>query len=230
MLQIIIRATYLENAFSVGYSLRSILCGRRSHYPPDPKNALCNQLYVSDGDERIDLFRIVGQDFERSNSAVTYYNCEHVLATLMNDVLFQYHQIGGLGTYTTAIINYILGKQSIARWALGTCSFEHQFEYSFENENLLSALFAVPQCFPVDYLWQWDTTVYPWTLSLVTPSSTLKSEIRYGKNMTEIRKTTDSTGLANRIYALGYGEGVNQLTIKSVNSNVPYVQDVANCG
>ena len=224
------RTAYLENAFNIGYTLEVNSLWTASFALPakDPKNALCNQLnYVEifDGEERIDLFRIVGQDFERSNSAVTYYNCEHVLATLMNDVLFQYHQIGGLGTYTTAIINYILGKQSTTRWVLGTCSFAHQFEYNFENENLLSALFAVPQCFPVDYLWQWNTTVYPWTLSLVTPVSTLKSEIRYGKNMTEIKKTTDSTGLANRIYALGYGEGVNQLTISSVNSGVPYVQD-----
>ena len=43
--------------------------------------------------------------------------------------------------------------------------------------------------------------------------------------MTEIRKSRDDTGLANRIYALGYGEGVNQLTISSVNNGRPYVED-----
>ena len=43
--------------------------------------------------------------------------------------------------------------------------------------------------------------------------------------MTNIKKTLDATGLANRIYALGYGEGVNQLTIAGVNGGLPYVED-----
>ena len=43
--------------------------------------------------------------------------------------------------------------------------------------------------------------------------------------MTSIVKTVDASSIANRIYALGYGEGVNQLTIASVNNGVPYVED-----
>lgn len=35
----------------------------------------------------------------------------------------------------------------------------------------------------------------------------------------------DASGIANRIYALGYGEGVNQLTIAGVNGGKPYVED-----
>lgn len=93
------------------------------------------------------------------------------------------------------------------------------------KSTLLAALFAVPECFDSEYLWEWDTTGYPWTLSLIAPSEKLKSEIRYAKNMTNIIKTLDASGLANRIYALGYGEGVNQLTIAGVNGGLPYVED-----
>ena len=91
--------------------------------------------------------------------------------------------------------------------------------------GVLAALFSVPQCFDSEYIWTWDTTGYPWALSLTAPADELKSEIRYQKNMTGIHKTKDATGLANRIYALGYGEGVNQLTIASVNGGKPYVED-----
>jgi hypothetical protein len=66
---------------------------------------------------------------------------------------------------------------------------------------------------------------YPWTISLVTPSDAMKSEVRYAKNMTSMKKTVDASGIANRIYALGYGEGVNQLTIAGVNGGKPYVED-----
>lgn len=224
------RLAYLDNAMSVGYSLETNSLWTATFTMPadDPKTEYCtplNYVEIFDGDERIDLFRIIGEDLERSDGATRFYNCEHVLATLLNDVLFQYHQCGGTGVRTAEVLNYILNRQTTRNWVLGSCDFERFFEYNWENSTLLAALFAVPECFDSDYLWTWDTTGYPWSLSLVAPSDRLKSEIRYAKNMTEIRKSRDDTGLANRIYALGYGEGVNQLTISSVNNGLPYVED-----
>ena len=224
------RLAYLDNAMSVGYTLETNSLWTATFTMPadDPKTEYCtplNYVEIFDGDERIDLFRIIGEDLERSDGATRFYNCEHVLATLLNDVLFRYHQCGGTGVRTAEVLNYILNRQTTRNWVLGSCDFERFFEYNWENSTLLAALFAVPECFDSDYLWTWDTTGYPWSLSLVAPSDRLKSEIRYAKNMTEIRKSRDDTGLANRIYALGYGEGVNQLTISSVNNGLPYVED-----
>ena len=224
------RLAYLDNAISVGYTLEANSLWTATFTMPadDKKNQYCeplNYVEIFDGDERIDLFRIIGEDLERGDGATRFYNCEHVLATLLNDVLFQYHQCGGTGIRTAAVLNYILSRQTVKNWVLGSCGFARQFEYNWENSTLLSALFAVPECFDSDYLWEWDTTGYPWTLSLIAPSEKLKSEIRYAKNMTNIKKTLDATGIANRIYALGYGEGVNQLTIAGVNGGLPYVED-----
>lgn len=224
------RLAYLENAKSVGYLLETNSLWTASFELPatDTKNQYCKQFnYVEifDGDERIDLFRIIEEDLSRSDGSRRVYNCEHVLATLLNDVMFQYHQYGGTGLYTSDAIKYVLSHQSTTRWVLKTCSFKRGFEYNWENSNLLAAIFAIPECFDSEYLWQWNTTVYPWELSLVSPSSDLRGEIRYEKNMTEIHKNVDSSNLANRVYALGYGEGVNQLTIKAVNNGVPYVED-----
>lgn len=212
------RLAYLDNALAVGYGLETNSLWTATFTLPadDPKNAYCtplNFVEIFDGDERIDLFRIIGEDMERSNGATRYYDCEHVLATLLSDVLFQYHQCGGSGVKTADVLNYILARQTRQNWKLGDCDFKRYFEYNWENSTLLAALFAVPECFDGEYLWSWDTTVYPWTLSLTVPTETLKSEIRYAKNMTNIKKTTDATSIANRVYALGYGEGVNQLTI-----------------
>ena len=224
------RIAYLDNALAVGYALETNSLWSATFTLPadDKKNAYCaplNFVEIFDGDERIDLFRIIGEDLERSDGATRYYNCEHVLATLISDVLFQYHQCGGSGVKTADVLNYILARQTRQNWKLGDCDFKRYFEYNWENSTLLAALFAVPECFDSEYLWSWDTTVYPWTLSLTAPTNALKSEIRYAKNMTNIKKTTDATSIANRVYALGYGEGVNQLTIESVNGGVPYVED-----
>lgn len=224
------RLAYLDNALAVGYALETNSLWSATFTLPadDKKNAYCaplNFVEIFDGDERIDLFRIIGEDLERSDGATRYYNCEHVLATLISDVLFQYHQCGGSGVKTADVLNYILARQTRQNWKLGDCDFKRYFEYNWENSTLLAALFAVPECFDSEYLWSWDTTVYPWTLSLTMPTDALKSEIRYAKNMTNIKKTTDATSIANRVYALGYGEGVNQLTIETVNGGVPYVED-----
>ncbi len=224
------RLAFLDNAVSVSYSMEinSLWTATFTLPADDDKNAYCtplNFVEIFDGDERIDLFRIIGEDLERSDGATRFYNCEHVLATLLSDVLFQYHQYGGGGIKTADVLNYVLARQTTRNWVLGDCDFRRYFEYNWENSTLLAALFAVPECFDTEYMWQWDTTVYPWTISLVAPSDTLKSEIRYAKNMTSIVKTVDASSIANRIYALGYGEGVNQLTISSVNNGVPYVED-----
>lgn len=224
------RLAFLDNAVSVGYSLEinSLWTATFTLPADDDKNTYCqplNFVEIFDGDERIDLFRIIGEDLERSNGATRFYDCEHVLATLLSDVLFQYHQYGGGGIKTADVLNYVLARQTTRNWVLGDCDFKRYFEYNWENSTLLAALFAVPECFDSEYMWTWDTTVYPWTISLVTPSDTMKSEVRYAKNMTSMKKTVDASGIANRIYALGYGEGVNQLTIAGVNGGKPYVED-----
>ena len=91
------RLAFLDNAVSVGYSLEinSLWTATFTLPADDDKNAYCqplNFVEIFDGDERIDLFRIIGEDLERSNGATRFYDCEHVLATLLSDVLFQYHQ------------------------------------------------------------------------------------------------------------------------------------------
>lgn len=225
------RLAYLDNAMNVTYELPLNAIWTASFALPadDLKNEYCstfNFVEIFDGEERIDLFRIIGEDLTRSDDAIRVYNCEHVLATLLNDVLFQYHQIGGIGIKTPTVLNYILGQQTVTRWQLSECDFQRQFEYNFENDNLLAALFAVPNCFDTEYQWTWDTTVYPWLLSLKAPGNDIDCEIRYRKNLLGISKTVDDTQIANRIYALGYGEGVNQLDITSVNNGAPYVEDI----
>jgi phage minor structural protein len=194
----------------------------------DPANDLCqmgNEVEIFDNGTRIELFRIISSPegvYTATGGTITY-NLEHVAAYLMDDVLFQYHEIGGYNQRTQACIEYVLARQAVVRWQLGTCAFNRQFQYNWENETLLRALLSVPKSFDVDYIWTFDTTARPWTLNLVAPESGVGCEMRYTRNMTEVRKSIDATELVTRLYALGYGEGVNQLTIKDVNGGIPYL-------
>lgn len=226
------RVAYLENAMTVSYEqpLNGLWTASFSLPIGDPKNEEClpfRFVELWDGDERLDLFRIMPTTAVRNAGKQTVtYQCEHVLATLIDDVLFQYHQIGNLGVYTRNVLEYILSKQTVQRWRLGEVAFSRQFEYSWENESLLAALFSVPKPFSDEYMWTWDTSTYPWTLNLVKAPSEIDAYIRYGVNMQGIEKEIDPRQMANRIYGLGFGEGVNQLTFADINDGKPYVEDI----
>ncbi|MNR93704.1 Prophage endopeptidase tail [compost metagenome] len=223
------RVAELENAFTVSYEtpLNALWTASFSLPANDEKNVECKPLYfveIYDGDERLELFRIIPNTTKRSSDGQTVtYQCEHVLATLLDDVLFQYHTIGNLGVYTLDVISYILSKQNVQRWQVGTTEISRQFEYNWENENLLGALLSVPKPFDEEYMWTFDTTVYPWRVNLVRPAQQEQVYIRYGVNLQGIEKVEDPSNIVTRLYGLGYGEGVNQLTFADINGGKPYI-------
>ena len=220
----------LENAYNVGYEkrLNELWTARFTMPADDSKNQYCdayNLVEIYDGDERVELFRIMPSTRNRQDIDIIEYACEHTLATLIDDVLFQYHEIGGTGVFTQTVLEYVLNQQTVTNWVLGVNDFSRQFQYSWENENLLGALFSIPNRFVEKYQWTFDTTSYPFTINLksIDTDSAPELFLRYGKNLQGITKETDTTELCTRLYALGYGEGVNQLTIESVNDNLPYL-------
>jgi phage minor structural protein len=224
------KVAYLENAFNVGYEKVYNALWKASFTLPldDPKNSYCNPLWyaeVYDGRSKVGLFRIVpaSSSHDARDKSVTY-ELEHVLATLLDSVMFGYHEIGNLGTYTREVLEYILSFQKKQNWQLGDVEFERQFLYKWENENLYSALLSVPEQFDEEYQWTWDTASYPWTLNLKKADNSYGPQIRYRRNMEGVEVEEDPTNLFTRIYPLGYGEGINQLTIEKVNpTGEPYI-------
>lgn len=223
------KLAYLENAKDIGYdlTLNELWYANFTLPADDIKNQYCQPFHyveIFDGGERIELFRIMPSTLTRDTQGNIVYQCEHVLATLLDDVMFKYHQIGNIGVGTVTVLRYILDRQIEKRWQLGVCEFDRRFEYKWENENLLAALFSVPQPFNEGYRWEFDTTGTTWRINLKRLPVKFKADITYKKNMTNIEKVVDPTTIVTRLYCLGYGEGVNQLGIESVNGGIPYLE------
>lgn len=175
--------------------------------------------------EYIGLYRVMPSTVRKdaSNNSITY-TANEALCTLLDTVLFGYHEL--VNRKTVDVINYLLNKQRTKHWVLKKCEFTRYFSYAWENENgLADALFSIPQAFDEDYMWQWNTKVYPFELSLVKPPKEPIARIQEGYNMQGFEIERDPNNLVNRVYPLGAGEGVNQINIKSVNKNIPYVED-----
>lgn len=223
------RLAYLDKAFDMSYTtkLNALWTASFSMPASNHKNEYCQPYYfveLFDNGKRVELFRIMPTRQEKGTSNVITYECEHVLATLIDKLMFGYHQIGNIGVYTTQVLRYIIDQQIDKHWRLGQVDFARQFEYKWENENLLAALFSVPEPFTEHYQWTFDTTSYPWTINLVRGDTAPTCELRYRKNMMSITKTVDPTNIVTRLYCLGYGEGDNQLNIKSINGGKPYLE------
>jgi phage minor structural protein len=197
----------------------------------DIKNELCSHLNyieaIGDSGRNYGLYRIMPTETVKnaSNESITY-SCEHVISTLLDDVMDGYFQFSGYST--SQVLQNILNLQETEHWVLGECDFSYFYEYSFENENgLLAPMLSIPIAFNMPYEFTYDTTVYPWVLNLKAVSDDVKSEIRWGKDMLDFNNISDPTDIVNYLIPKGFGEGVNQLTIERVNSGLKYLKDDA---
>lgn len=215
---------YLENAYSVSYEKEINKIATASFKLPlnDSKNEKIKHLQyveiIDNDNEYIGLFRIMPTQtvVSESEQSVTY-QCNHVLTTLMDSVIFRYHEISP-NTSTREVLEYLLNLQKVKHWRLGTCDFTRYFQYSWENVNgIVDAIFSVPKAFDEDYMFTFDTTTYPWTLNLITPPTAPTCYIHESLNLKELKIESNPNQMINRIYPLGIGEGVNQLNIKKVN-------------
>ena len=220
----------LEKAYKIGYDLIKNQLWTASFTLPidDPKLVHVQPKYhidIYDYDRRIGRF-IVNPKMTTKNESTreVTFELEHVWSLLHSDILFGYHQYSNFPTQI--VLRGLLNQQEIKHWRLGTCEINRFFHYAWENEDsLLNALRSVTEPFDEPFIWAWNDSTYPYTLHLVKPSTVIKDVVVYGKNLKGITLTEDPTNIITRIYPLGSGEGVNQLTIKEVNNGVPYLED-----
>ena len=179
------------------------------------------ELY--DDDKRVELFRVARiADKSYKQGGTCKFACDQALCTLKDNLIPGYHEIGGVGMGLRACIEWVLARQSPVRWRLGRCDYDTYYQYSLEDTNLLVALLSLAEPLS-DYMFTTDTTQIPWVINLVRLTDNDASELRYRRNMTQIRETVDEDGFCTRLYPYGYGEGVNKLTIADVNNGAPYL-------
>ncbi|MBQ6483111.1 MAG: phage tail protein [Anaerolineaceae bacterium] len=168
------------------------------------------------------IFRVLTTDDLKNSTSEKKITCEGAIATLADDLMFQDHIIDS-GNNTSDAIRYIMNHQTIQRWVLGECDFEYWYEYGLSSENLLNALMSIPKPFTSGYRFVYDTSVYPWRLSLKRISEQPTYYVFEKLNFLQEKKVEESTNLYTRLYGLGAGEGVNQVVISDINNGLPYV-------
>jgi phage minor structural protein len=187
----------------------------------DPKAKYLQPFHFVRYGETGQLYRIIKLKNTETDASTIKVDCEHVITTLCDTMIFGAVAYGGRGVKTADTINYLLGKQNTALWELGGCAFTRYFEYGWEQENLLNALYSIPKEFTAAYYWDFDTSGNPytgqkWKIYLRAIDETINPEyyIRAKQNLLQQGTDQDNTQVCTKLYPLGYGEGVNQLGIK----------------
>ena len=181
------------------------------------------------------IFRVANVSAVYGQKTRRSVHLEHGIVTLASSLLFGYHELGGgkageAGTmYTGNVMDVLLGKQDPAQafWvrdpALPTPPYA--FSYAFENENILSALLSLTGPMEEAYMWHFDMTSFPWKMGLVAADAVPSCECRLSRNLLEASLRLDMEDLVTRVYPLGYGEGVDQLTVRDAKvDGAPYGQ------
>lgn len=179
---------------------------------------------IWDGDRDLGFFRFSGiPRAEHEPGGQTEYQLQSAECTLLDDLLVGWHEVGGTGYSTRRVMEYILARQTEKRWILGRCDFEDYYQYNFQDTTLLEALMSLGEVLLEDYLYIFDTTVTPWTVHLVAAPQQARRSLVYGRTARGISRSVDGR-VVTRLYGRGYGEGDNQLTIKSVNGGLDYIE------
>lgn len=213
----------LGEVTGLGYTqhLRELWTATFTIRADDPKRIYCKPysfVRIYDGAQEIGLFRIAPERAQRGRRGQTItYQCEHVLATLCDDMLLGHHNVDPPSTDLDDALNYVLGKQTTPRWVLHRLDFAKTWWHFWEDRTLLEALFDALAPVYEDWMLAFDTSVTPWRLSIIAPPSTVEAYLDAGRNLDSVDRDSDPRGIVTRLYAYGYGVGADQLTIASVN-------------
>ncbi len=193
----------------------------------DPRNDLCAALtwvHLWDGKRPLGLYRISGMPTgDDSPGGTMTYSLEHVLALLLDDVIFR-----GLDLHDMPLdeaIRLILAQQSTPYWTLGECAFDANVTLTVGNETLLSAIQKACALLPEDYTWDYNTGKVPFVLNIRRADQENGCGIHFGRNLVGVRKQMDASQLITRLYLLGGSDASGQqVTVESLTEGgVPYI-------
>lgn len=181
------------------------------------------ELFDMDG-KRIDIFRVVEVPKKTyAPDGMMRMTCDQALCTLKDGIVPGYHQFGGTTQNLRGAIEAVLAFQGEKLWTLDRCDYDTHYEYGICDESPYTALTMLLEPLEEPMIVT-DTTARPWKLSVVRMTDEDASELRFSRNMAEIVETIQDGDFATRLYPRGYGEGVNQLTIRDVNGGVEYIE------
>ena len=138
------------------------------------------------------------------NTDTRLIQLEHVINTLRDRSVFgevKAKTISGTDTCTARqAFEYFLARQDV--WQLGDFEYNVAQPFSFNGETIFDALTTISSALD-NPIWEYDLTSLPFTLHVRQKPTAASCEMRFGRNLSTLRRTEDRTKMYTRIYPIG---------------------------
>lgn len=159
------------------------------------------------------LFRVT--DIDHDTGGETNLTLRHGIDTLSDD-LWPVAQTDYSGT-VAGFLGELLGKQTVARWQLGTCEDAGAYKKSGINYTRLSDLFSELINARNDYYPEYDFTTSPWTINWRALPSSVSAEFRLSRNVESATVSRSDADMCNKLYlAVNTWGTENDVTVNTV--------------
>ena len=131
------KTAVLQNAYDIveTHELNQIYTLTFTLPSTDEKVKYCQPRHLVRWGDDGELYRIKAVQQTDNDTGTIVYECEHVVTTLCDNLLFGSFTYGGGNIRTASVINWLLNQQKTRNWVLGKCDFDRRFEYGWEQEN-----------------------------------------------------------------------------------------------
>ena len=174
--------------------------------PEAPEIGFGDWVMQEDGPEGQVVWRVKNIDEQKESETVSV-ELEHAVKGLEDQSLFSEvttQTMAGSSSAQTVTAKkaaqYLLGLN--ADWTLGDFAFNDSNPYEFDGGSILDALEEIASSLEDCYL-AFDMTVYPFKMHFKKRSTTVTCEMRFGRNVSTLRRSVSRSGMYTRIYPIG---------------------------
>lgn len=176
----------------------------------EPAVAVRDLIELYDEGGSAGIFRVSAVELEPGLTRRVYL--EHSLATLADGVVPATTFTGS----ARAALTTLLAHQPEARWTLGAVdvSDEALVLFTCGCTNLLTALMQLIELLPAGLMLVTEQAGGAWVMHLRTMDDADACEGRLGRNLADVKITTDAADLCTRVYPYGAGQGTERISLK----------------
>jgi hypothetical protein len=175
------------------------------------------EIYTQNGSAGI--YRVTG--IQHDYTKQTTLTLLHVIDTLTDQIYPGEVEFSGT---IEAFLRDVLSRQT--NWVLGTCEDPGNYVASVSFENLRTLLKGV-QSHEKDYYFVYNTSSFPWTLSLLRRPEAVANEFRLARNVQSCNITMDDSDLCTRLYlAIDTDTNNTDTGVKTTSTTMSVFDDV----
>lgn len=191
--------------------------------PDDPEPEMHSWIELYNQNGSVGIFRVTSPTTDFSQQSTL--TLRHGIDSLADSVLPAQEDFEGT---PTQLLTRMLAAQTtlisgVAPWTLGSCAATNTIKLSL-NYNRLSDLLANLEEELEGYFFEYDQSVFPWVINIVSAPSAVDGEFRLNRNVMTVNRTLSDNDLCTQLIL-----SINSpITVGGVTTNRQYIKTYNN--